>query len=445
MRVAIIGAGPAGLLTGAALARRGHQVTAVDRDPGPAEDGSWPRRGVMQFHHAHGFRGQVASALRAEMPLAYDAWISAGAEPIAMPLPGGNEELIGMRSRRSTFEAAVRATAVQQDGFTLSRGHVDEVIARDGRAAGLRVEGGTLEADLVIDASGRAGRATRALRPTPVIGGNCGIAYVDRQYQLHSGAEFGPMTNPIAFQATYDGYLVLVFPHEYGTFSIVIVRSTADRDLVQLRHETAFEAAVRAIPALAQWTDPERSRPITPVLPGGTLMNVYRSQTGPDGELALPGLIFLGDAVCTTTPNFGRGVATTTMQCVELLRLIDEHGNDLAEVGAQFEGWCDTNMKPWVADHIMMDDSLRDRWDGNDVDLSQPLPSDLIMEAAQVDPAIGPAIGPYAAMMAGPASLRVVEPLARAVYETGWRPSLAPGPTRDELAEITRSALQRAT
>jgi hypothetical protein len=39
----------------------------------------------------------------------------------------------------------------------------------------------------------------------------------------------------------------------------------------------------------------------------------------------------------------------------------------------------------------------------------------------------------------------VVEPLARAVYETGWRPSLASGPTRDELAEITRSALQRAT
>ena len=53
MRVAIIGAGPAGLFTGAGLARRGHQVIAVERDPGPAADGSWPRLGVMQFHHAH--------------------------------------------------------------------------------------------------------------------------------------------------------------------------------------------------------------------------------------------------------------------------------------------------------------------------------------------------------------------------------------------------------
>ena len=59
MHVAIIGSGPTGLFLGAALARRGHRVTAVDRDPGPAADGTWPRRGVMQFHHAHAFRGQV--------------------------------------------------------------------------------------------------------------------------------------------------------------------------------------------------------------------------------------------------------------------------------------------------------------------------------------------------------------------------------------------------
>ena len=36
MKVAIIGAGPTGLIMGIGLARRGHQVTAVDRDPGGA-------------------------------------------------------------------------------------------------------------------------------------------------------------------------------------------------------------------------------------------------------------------------------------------------------------------------------------------------------------------------------------------------------------------------
>ena len=59
MRTAVVGAGPTGLYTAIALARRGHEVTAIDRDAGPARDGSWNRRGVMQFHHPHGFRQQV--------------------------------------------------------------------------------------------------------------------------------------------------------------------------------------------------------------------------------------------------------------------------------------------------------------------------------------------------------------------------------------------------
>src|SRR5690349_19868875 len=84
MHVAVIGAGPTGLFLGCGLARRGHDVTVVDRDEGPRADGSWPRRGVMQFAHAHAFRPQVGDALRSELPDGYDAWLAAGAEPIEM-------------------------------------------------------------------------------------------------------------------------------------------------------------------------------------------------------------------------------------------------------------------------------------------------------------------------------------------------------------------------
>ena len=111
MRVAIIGAGPAGLFVGAGLARRGHQVTAVERDPGPAADGSWPRLGVMQFHHAHAFRHQVVQALQQELPEALQRWLAAGAEPVRMRLPDGAEIPMGVRSRRVTFERALRASA----------------------------------------------------------------------------------------------------------------------------------------------------------------------------------------------------------------------------------------------------------------------------------------------------------------------------------------------
>ena len=82
VKVAIIGSGPAGLLAGATLARRGHRVTSVDRDPGPNPDGAWPRRGVMQFAHAHNFRPQVSWLLQAQWPEAFRVWRSLGVEPL---------------------------------------------------------------------------------------------------------------------------------------------------------------------------------------------------------------------------------------------------------------------------------------------------------------------------------------------------------------------------
>jgi 2-polyprenyl-6-methoxyphenol hydroxylase-like FAD-dependent oxidoreductase len=443
MRVAIIGAGPAGLFLGSGLARRGHQVVAVERDAGPAPDGTWPRRGVMQFHHAHGFRAQVVEALEAELPGALRRWLAAGAERATMTLPNGAVIPLGMLSRRVTFERALRAEALETPGFEVRRGHAEQVTQRGGRADGLLVDGAQLDADLVIDASGRAGRATRALRPEPESGGPCGIAYVDRQYQLLPGAQPGPLVNSLFWMADLGGYQAVIFVHERGIFSVLLVRPANDRVLAQLRHEAAFEAAARAIPGLATWTDPERARALTPVLPGGPLLNAYRGQTGHDGRLALPGLVWAGDAVATTTPTFGRGVTTTMMQARELLRLIDEHGTDVAAVGGSFGAWADAQIKPWVDDHVHMDETTRRRWAGEDVYLRSPLPSDLILNAGEHDPVIQAGTAGYLSMTALPESLLALEPRARALYNTGWRPERAPGPDRDELAGLIQDALIR--
>ncbi len=440
MRVAIIGAGPAGLFLGAGLARRGHQVIAVERDPGPAQDGRWPRVGVMQFHHAHAFRHYVVQALEHELPDALHRWLDLGAEPVRLRLPDGSHIPMGVRSRRVTFERALRAAALSQPGFRVHRGHVEEVTSEHGRADGIAVDGVRLAADLVIDASGRAGRATRSLRRA-AHGGPCGIAYVDRQYQLRLGAEPGPLVNPIAWQADFDGYQAIVFLHEHGVFSVLLVRSAADRALSDLRHEAAFTAACRAIPGLADWVDPDRSQPITPVLPGGPLLNTYRGQTGHDGRLALPGLVFLGDAVATTTPTFGRGITTTLLQAQQLRKLIDANGTDSVALGESFDTWCTEQIKPWVEDHIEMDEATARRWSGEDIDWHQRLPSNLILAAAEQDPAIRAATIDYLRMTAPPSSLHDVEPRARALYATGWRPTPAPGPNRTELAYIVRSAL----
>jgi len=162
---------------------------------------------------------------------------------------------------------------------------------------------------------------------------------------------------------------------------------------------------------------------------------------GDDGSLVLPGLFFVGDSVATTTPVFGRGITTTLWQCEELLRLLDHDAGDLGAAGLAFDAWSQDAMRPWVEDHIQLDSARVERWNGHDVDLDAPLPSDLILAAAAVRPEIMASAGGYLSMEALPASLRAAEPIAREVYAAGWRPSYAPGPTRDELAEIIGHAV----
>jgi 2-polyprenyl-6-methoxyphenol hydroxylase-like FAD-dependent oxidoreductase len=433
MRVAIVGAGPTGLFTSLALARRGHAVVVVDRDTGPAPDGQWRRAGVMQFHHPHAFRGQVVAALRAEAPEVLDALLAAGAEPAV--LPDAPDRILGLRCRRMTFERVLRAAVVAEPGVTLHHGHADEVLTDRGRAAGLRIDGQRIEADIVVDASGRSGRLGRRLR-APEVGADCGIAYVSRQYVLRPGAEPGTMQSPIASAAVYPGYLTIVFPHDNGVFSALIGRSTQDRALVGLRENAAYEAATAAIPLLVEWTDPARSRPLTDVLAGGRLHNTYRGQLNAAGAVPVRGLVFVGDAVCTTNPAAGRGITTSLLQARRLIELVDQHGADHETTTLAFDAWCTEGIRPWFEDHVANDTDLTRRWVGGDVDLDRPLPSDLITAVAAVDPSLMRVIGPYFGMQALPSSLRAIEPRAREIYAGGWRPPVPDGPDRAELVEL---------
>jgi len=227
----------------------------------------------------------------------------------------------------------------------------------------------TLRAPLRRLGSSWAPRQVEGADDNPELDGDCGLAYVDRTYRLRVGAEPWPLVSPIAYIADFDGYQCLVFLHESGHFSVVLVRPTADAALKALRFEVAFEAACQAIPALAEWTDPARAQPTSGVLVGGALRNVYRRQAG------TPGLVAVGDSVATTTPTRGRGIAMACMQATALLGLLDE-GEDPCSVAEPFGAWCDRDIEPWVADHIAIDGGMVRRWQGEDLDLSVPLTAD---------------------------------------------------------------------
>ena len=288
MRVTVVGAGPVGSLAALMLARRGHEVTLVDRDPGPAGDGEWQRKGVMQFNLPHFFRPQVRQAICEEVPELWSAILLAGGLP-ATP-PGFPEMMTGLQCRRATAERAIWNFTTAEPGIRRVTGHADSLIVEDGRVTGVVVDGTDIAADLVLVAGGRTSKLGDDLR-APAEAQDSGVSYAARQYRARPGVALPEWGMPR--YVLYDGYLTIVFPQDAETLSALIVRPADDPRLTELRHNHVFDAAAAAIPHLAEWTDPDRFEPITDVKSGSNLLNSYRGQRAADGRVT-PGVVYPG-------------------------------------------------------------------------------------------------------------------------------------------------------
>lgn len=423
MVTAVVGAGPVGMVVAAGLAARGSDVLLVDADAGPADDGAWRRTGVMQFSHPHFFRHLVRQALEQHTPDLWDAVAGSGAV-VNPPPEGAPPVMTTVAARRSTLEGAMRRARPER--VHPVTGTAERVVVERDRVVGLVVDGGTVDVDRVVVATGRTSRFADDLRPAGE-SSPCGVSYVSRMYRALPGVE--PLRSWVPLGAQYDGYLAIAFPQDAGTHSVLVVRPSDDTGWDALWREEVFDAAMPRIPHLAPWTDPERFAPITPVMRGGTLVNSYRSQGSPPA-----GVLFAGDAVCTTNPSSGRGVSTGLLQAGALLDLLAEHDDD-RDAGAAFDAWCDAQIRPWYEDHVMDDAYLVRRYRGEVVGPDDPLPSELVCDALAEDPSLAGVVMPYLGMMAPPASLTVAHDRVRALMRAGWRPTPTPGPGRDELLE----------
>src|SRR6185437_2199861 len=175
--ILILGAGLAGLTTGTLLARDGHQVTVLERDPAeppPPERADeawreWQRRGVNQFRLPHFMLPRWWAQLRAELPDIQPSLEAAGARSLNVlealpeerrgPLRPDDDRFDTVTARRPVLEAAL-ARVAETAGVRIRRGvtvtGVTTVADAVPRVTGvLTADGRTVRADLAVDCGGR--------------------------------------------------------------------------------------------------------------------------------------------------------------------------------------------------------------------------------------------------------------------------------------------------
>jgi hypothetical protein len=388
----------------------------------------------MQFRHPHFFRPFVCQVVVEALPDVWDAVVAAGGVPVHHD--GFPEHVAALKCRRSTFERAMWSVAASEPRLALRTGFVQRIVTHAGRATGVVVDGRVLDADLVVMAAGRVSHLGDEYR-APTEGGPCGHGYITRMYRAREGVD--PPDAPRPMVSLYRGYVAAVFPQDDRTFSTLFHAPADDAELSTLRHTERWDLAVRHIPQLAQWTDPEQFEPITEVMRGGLLTNTYRGQLDADGNVPAAGLFYVGDAVNTTNPAPGRGISLGLRQAAELIRLLEHDTQDPRGVARQFDAWCIDHIRPWFEEQVHEDAALLATFADDDIDVDGRIPSSVICAAAAADPSLGPIAGPYLAMLTPPASIRVVEERVRDLLRAGWRPNFAQGPGRGELVGLLQS------
>jgi 2-polyprenyl-6-methoxyphenol hydroxylase-like FAD-dependent oxidoreductase len=336
-RVAVLGAGVAGLSAALLLARDGHQVILLERDEllvdSPAESVRWQRRGIPHFLQPHAFipRGRVE--LRENLPDVYTALLTAGASEVDLrrKLPGpvrpADAELQYLAVRRPLLEWALRSAVSADPRIDVRAGtQVSGVQIEHGRATAIQVGGTSITVDVVVDALGRRTPTTKWLAAAgievqPMQSNDCGVVYYSRYYGVRPGFELpdGPWFLSPRGDLGYFGFSS--FPGDNRTFAAVLAVPTGFPEWRELKDAAAFEAAVATIPALRRWVDPDGVDPITDVLPMAGLRNTLRSF-----DAAHPrGLVPAGDAFSHTDPVLAHGLSFAIMHAAALAATLREH------------------------------------------------------------------------------------------------------------------------
>lgn len=352
-RVAIVGAGIAGLGSAMALARDGREVLLIDRDAPPPPNvetafETWERKGVTQLRHSHVFLGRLVSLIRDKHPRLHDMLRKAGAREIdfktGLPLQitdftprKDDADLAFLFSRRTTLEYVIRAyvetlpnvrvltSAIVRELFLDRSGATPKVIGLKIETEGKPAE--DIAVDFVVDASGRNTVLVDWLRENAIEISEeskpAGILYFTRHYRLLPGQEEPP--RDLIPSAGDLGYIKFgVFPADNRHFSITLAVPEIESELrLAAANPDRFDAICMKIPGCARWIDPARAEPVTKVFGMGNLHNVWRHfvrQTTPQ----VLNFFAVGDSGLRTNPLYGRGCSSAMMHAHILGEIVDQ-------------------------------------------------------------------------------------------------------------------------
>ncbi|SHN36730.1 Dehydrogenase (flavoprotein) [Cryptosporangium aurantiacum] len=454
----VVGGGIGGLAAALLLGRRGHRVVVVEQEPvaAPAslEDARWWwRSSAPQAAHAHVFPARCRELLAAEAPDVLAALRRADVTEVRLTrqAPGtltgpvdDDPRLVALAARRSVFEWVLRRAVLAERGVTMLSGLPAFGLVLDGadvpKVTAVRLSGGhLLTADLVVDAAGRRSPVpdwlTAAGAPAPVIEElPGGVTSHTRFYGVRGGAK--PPTRVVG--GVYDGYACRLVPADAGAFAVTFEVPEDERAFDGLVDGRAFDRAASAVPGIAEWLDPSRSRRLTRVARLTSADNRLRRLTR-DGRPLVAGVLPVGDAVCATSPGLGHGVALAMLSAVRLVQAVDTNpGVGRADAEARtlaMDAAIAAEIAPWFHDAAVRDRGVTVTAPSPEAPLTYP---ELTL-AAQRDPRVWTALTRLQNLLVLPSAVLAdpdIVARARGVLASGWQPEPDDVPSHDELVAL---------